>query len=308
VEGKVSPEPLNQQDIRERQSLKAQDLLALNFIRSSTPFVFRRHYRTGLRSHLFEVLEPGDVRKETQGIRVDEHLLFPRARPVKMLRLFRARFGNLEEALEEIDRVQLVIRYLAPDHVAASNEFLVSYRRQEIDDILLCGLQEYVPGEILNPWAPLDHQALADLLTRASSFFPDHTRTSLPERIQEVRNSVQSFVARIKEMARQAGYIPDLAGIGNLILTADGHLKLVDINNISPAFPEKPVYRDEHGYPVCDKSIEALSLLEKKILGIPFPEDDAFYKIFLAPERMKIVSQMVRAFTLSPEEGHEKMP
>lgn len=299
---------MNKYDIRERQSIEARDLLALNFIRSSTPFVFRRHYRTGLRSHLFEVLDPGDVQKENEGIQIHGHLIFPRAKPVKMLRLFRTHFGNLREALEETGRVQLIIRYLAPDHVAKSNEFLVSYRREEIDDILLCGLQEYVPGEILNPWAPLDHQALTDLLTRASSLFSDCMKAPLPQQIKKVRNSVQSFVARIKKMIRQAGHIPDLAGIGNLILTVEGQLKLVDINNISPVFPEKPVYRDEHGYPVCDKSIEALALLEKKVLGIPSPENDAFYRIFLAPERMSEVSRMVRAFTVSPEDGGEKMP
>ncbi len=296
------------QDIRDRPYIEVRDIVALNFIREPSKYLFRRHYRTGLRSHLFEVLKPGDVYRETEGIRVDGHLSFPRARPVKMLRLFRARFGNLEKALEEIGRVQLIIQYLAPDHVAESNEFLVSYRRQGINDILLCGLQEYVPGEILNPWAPLDDQALAEILTRASFLFAGHPKTPMPERIGQVRSGVRSFVARVKTMIRQAGHIPDLAGIGNLILTADGQLKLVDINNISPVSPEKSIFRDEHGYPVCDKSIEALALLEKKILGIACPEDDAFYKIFLEPERMRVVSQMVRTFTLSPDEGRQEMP
>lgn len=297
----MSPEPLNGCDIRGMPFIEARDLLGLNFIKSPAPFVFRRHYRTGLRSHLFEVLQPGDVQKETGGIRIHEHLVFPRARPVKMLRLFRARFGNLEEALEEIERVQLIIRYLAPGHVAKSNEFLVTYQTVDGREILLCGLQEYVPGEILNPWAPLDHQALAEIVTRASSLFPDHYKIPLGERIENAASQVRSFVANTKRMIRQAAHIPDLAGIGNLILTADGQLKLVDINNISPVSPEKPIFKDEHGYPVCDKSIEALALLEKKILGNPSPEDDAFYRLFLKPARMRAVSEMVRAFTLSPD-------
>lgn len=297
----MNGEPLNEYDIRQRQSLETKDLLALNFIRSSTPFVFRRHYRTGLRSHLFEVLKPADVQKETEGIRNHECLIFPRARPVKMLRLFRTRFRNLEEALEEIARVQLIIRYLAPDHVAKSNEFLATYQLGGTREILLCGLQEYIPGEILDPWAPLDDQALAEIVTRADPLFPDHHKISLAERIKNVTNQVRSFVANVKRMITKAAHIPDLAGIGNLILTANGQLKLVDINNISPVSPEKPIFKDEHGYPVCDKSFEALALLEKKILGNPTPEDDTFYKVFLEPKRMRVVSQLVRAFTLSPD-------
>lgn len=297
----MNGEPLNEYDIRQRQSLETKDLLALNFIRSSTPFVFRRHYRTGLRSHLFEVLKPADVQKETEGIRNHECLIFPRARPVKMLRLFRTRFRNLEEALEEIARVQLIIRYLAPDHVAKSNEFLATYQLGGTREILLCGLQEYIPGEILDPWAPLDDQALAEIVTRADPLFPDHHKISLAERIKNVTNQVRSFVANVKRMITKAAHIPDLAGIGNLILTANGQLKLVDINNISPVSPEKPIFKDEHGYPVCDKSFEALALLEKKILGNPTPEDDTFYKVFLEPKRMRVVSQLVRAFTISPD-------
>lgn len=297
----MNPEPLNDCDIREKPFIEVRDLLALNFIKSSVPFVFRRHYRTGLRSHLFEVLQPGDVQKETEGIRIDGQFSFPRARPIKMLRLFRARFGNLEEALQEIERVQLIIRYLAPDHVAKSNEFLVTYNHEGVNDILLCGLQEYIAGEILDPWAPLDDQALAEILTRASPLFPDHHKIPVAERIQNVRNQVRFFVAHVKRMITEAAYIPDLAGIGNLILTANGQLKLVDINNISPVSPEKPIFKDEHGYPVCDKSIEALALLEREILGTPSAEDDAFYRIFLKPARMRAVSEMLRAFTLSPD-------
>ncbi len=218
-----------------------------------------------------------------------------------MLRLFRTRFRNLEEALEEIARVQLIIRYLAPDHVAKSNEFLATYQLGGTREILLCGLQEYIPGEILDPWAPLDDQALAEIVTRADPLFPDHHKISLAERIKNVTNQVRSFVANVKRMITKAAHIPDLAGIGNLILTANGQLKLVDINNISPVSPEKPIFKDEHGYPVCDKSFEALALLEKKILGNPTPEDDTFYKVFLEPKRMRVVSQLVRAFTISPD-------
>lgn len=290
---------MNEYDIREKQFLETRDLFALNFIRKRTPFIFRRHFRTGLRSHLFEVLDPRDVKRETQGIRVDDQILFPRARPVKMLRLFRARFENLQKALEEIGRVKLVIRYLAPDHAARSNEFLVTYRLRGGREILLCGLQEYVPGEILNPWAPLDAQALGEILTRSEPLFPGNRSISLAQRIKNVTGHVRSFVAGVRKMITQTAHIPDLAGIGNLILSSEGHLKLVDINNISPVSPEEPIFKDEHGYPVCDKSIEALALLEKKILGHPSPENDRFYEAFLRPARMQAVSEMVHAFTFS---------
>ena len=292
---------MNVYDIRDRQYIEAQDLLTLNFIRSSAIFAFRRHFRTGLRSHLFEVLKPEDLKKESNGIHVGEYHIFPRATPVKMLRLFRARFAKLEEALEEIARVKLIIRYLAPNHVAKSNEFLVSYRIGGIREILLCGLQEYIPGEILDPWAPLDDQAVAELLNRASSPHAGYNKVPMPDRIENTKNQVRSFVSKVKKMIAQAGHIPDLAGIGNLIITADGQLKLVDINNISPISLDKSIFRDDHGYPVCDKSIEALALLERKVLGNPLPAGDALYRIFLEPARMRAVLEMVRTFTLSPE-------
>jgi len=291
---------LTPKDIRDKPYIEVADVVALNFIRHPSRYLFRRHYRTGLRSHLFEVLDPGDVEIEARGIRIGDYLSFPRARPLKMLRLFRARFGNLEEALEEIARVKLIMRYLAPAHIARSNEFLVTYRLGKSREILLCGLQEYVNGEILNPWGPLDDRALADMMQRASPTPAGRKKADPPKRIENVRSQVESFVSRVKKMIGQAGHIPDLAGIGNLILTGDGRLKLVDINNVSPVTLDKSVYTDDHGYPVCDKSIEALALLEKKILGRPLPEKDRIYETFLEPLRMEAVAQMVRNFKLFP--------
>jgi hypothetical protein len=300
--------PLEQLDIREKTVLQERDLLELNFIRNSPPVVFRRHFRAGLRSHLFEVLQPEEMRQEVHGIRIKGQLLFPRARPGKILRLFRNRFRNLEEALREIELVQLMIRFMGPGHVAQSQEFLVSYRHQGVEDILLCGLQEYISGEALNPWGPLDDQTLASLLERAPSPFSSPPAESLEERIRRAREDVGSFVGKVKQMISETNHIPDLAGVGNLILTPEGRLTLVDINNISPVFPGKQIYSDDHGYPVCDKSVEVLALLERKLLNAPSPEYDPLYAHFLDPDRMRFVSKMVRRFTRSPGKESEEMP
>ncbi len=298
---------LEKSDIRLKTVLQERDLLGLNFIRNSPPVVFRRHFRAGLRSHLFEVLQPEQVQREVRGIRIKGQLLFPRARPAKILRLFRTRFHDLQEALREIELVQLMIRFMVPGHVAQSQEFLVSYRHRGLHDILLCGLQEYIPGEILNPWGPLDDQVLANLLERATfSSFSQTPAESLNERIRRVREDVESFVGKVKLMISETNHIPDLAGIGNLILTPEGRLVLVDINNISPVSPGKQIYRDDHGYPVCDKSVEALALLERKLLNAPSPERDPLYEHFLDPDRMRLVSKMVRRFIRAPGKESEE--
>jgi hypothetical protein len=46
------------EDVREKASLNHEAVVGLNFIRDSAIFVFRRHYRQGLRSHIMEVLDP----------------------------------------------------------------------------------------------------------------------------------------------------------------------------------------------------------------------------------------------------------
>ena len=152
-----------QEDIRDRPDLSHQDVLKLGFIRDPGMFFFRKHYRTGLRSHIMEVLDPADIEKETTGVEVDGIMLYPRAEPLKMLRIFRTRFESMGEAEEELKRVKIVQTYLAPDHVARSQEFLVDYEFQGKRQMLLCGLQEYVRGEVLEPWSHLDKAYLASL-------------------------------------------------------------------------------------------------------------------------------------------------
>jgi hypothetical protein len=287
------------EDIRDRPYLSHQDVLELGFVRDPGMFFFRKHYRTGLRSHIMEVLDPAEVEKETTGVPVNGIRLYRQAQPLKMLRIFRARFESLPDAEQELKRVKIVQKYLAPDHVARSQEFLVDYAVQGRQDMLLCGLQEYVKGEILEPWAYLDNACLVSLARDMGvETGEDRVATSDPW-LQAVQEKAENLVRKLKQMVMEAAHVPDLAGVGNLILTRSGNIKLVDINNISRVAFDENIPLDDRGYPVCDKSIRVISLLEEKLLGRPPREDDPIYKRFLAPERTKKVKALEERFHLS---------
>lgn len=284
------------QDVREKPSLSADDVLRLNFIRQPGRYVFRRHYRQGLRSHIIEVLDPDDVAREKSGVVSDGIKWFPRAKPLKMLRIFRTRFTSAREAHAELQRVIIVATYLGNEGYARSNEFLVSYLWEARHDILLCGLQEYVEGLNIEPWGYLNADRLADNLLRprlGSQAAPALERNALVARI---RRSAVAFTDHVKQMIRETGYIPDLAGDGNLILTDAGDIKLVDINNISPVSFAPRIYIDEKGYPVCDKSIEALAEIEKRLASRPLDSQDPIYRTYLDSGRMIAVSGIEKEF------------
>ncbi len=286
-------------DIRDKLRLNHSDILKLNFIRSPGRFIFRRHYRAGLRSHIMAVLHPEDVKREKNGIEKDGVMWFPKAKPVKMLRVFRTRFALLDDAMQELKRVKVVEKYLAPEHMARSNEFLVDYRIKGECETLLCGLQEYVEGEILDPWGPLDRNCLWALFCRMADrekHQPGLEKDRIEKWSETVRNSVGKALTQIRKMIREAGLIPDLAGVGNMLLTPAGGIKLVDINNISQVSCETGIFCDDKGYPVCDKSMEALSLMEKKLLGRPLDKRDPVYGAFLDSERMKEVEALEKVF------------
>jgi hypothetical protein len=97
-------------------------------------------------------------------------------------------------------------------------------------------------------------------------------------------------------MISEVRFIPDLAGAGNLIVTRTGHVKLVDINNISPVAFDDAIPLDDKGYPVCDKSIEALALMEAKFLGRAIDGNEAVYRHFLDPARLERVRDHEAAF------------
>ncbi len=276
--------------------MNAETVQALNFIRPSGRFVFRRHYRQGLRSHILEVLDRGDVSREKQGIVSDGIKWFPRAKPLRMLRIFRTRFTDRRQADQELQRVMMIARYLGPDCYARSNEFLVSYQKEKQYDILLCGLQEYVEGLPLEPWGFLNPDRLAENLIRPGIGGQTSTEKDRATLIETIRRNAVDFVVRIRKMIDETGYIPDLAGDGNLLLTEDGLIKLVDINNISRLLFDDTVGVDDKGYPVCDKSVEALSQLQLKMASRRIDPADDLYRIYLNPDRMSAVQDIEREF------------
>jgi len=246
-----------------------------------------------------EVLRPEDLKKEVEGIDQEGIMWYPRARPVRMLRIFRTRFSSLQEAQKEIQRVKLIQRYLSPDFVAHSEEFLVDYKTNSTYETVLCGLQTYVEGEILDPWAPMDQFMIEDLFRRMSPLNASQTKQSLAPLLQKAREQLINFVAKIKQMIIEAHHIPDLAGVGNLLLTPEPKIVLVDINNISTVSFDGEIPLDDRGYPVCDKSIEALFLLEQKATTHPVKIEGSLYEIFLNPHRMRKVRAFERRFHLA---------
>ena len=284
---------MTQEDPRDKLSLTHEDVVAMNFVRAPGIYVFRRHYRAGLRSHIMQVLLREGLDWERTGVLTDGVRHFPKARPLKMLRIFRTRFKNLREVEEELARFKIVETYLAPLHMARSNEFVVDFVSRDKREPILCGLQEYMEGETINPWNRLDGEELASLRERMSDMMGAASRGDW---IATVRARAGEFVQRVKDLISKAGYVPDLAGSGNLILTPAGLIKLVDINNISRISPGSSIPLDDRGYPVCDKSVEALSMLEQNLVGHPPDPEDEIYKVFLDPVRMEKVRALERRF------------
>lgn len=270
-------------DIRDQAHLSGSEVKNLNFIKDSKSLVFRKYYRSGLRSHIFEVLLAEDVLKESRGEVIDGIRMFPRAKPLKMFRILRNRFENKSAVFQEIKKYNTLLKFLGEDLIALSEEFLVDYSGTGTRQIVLCGLQEYVAGPILDPWRLFGDASLMDIL---------HEQTL----VERAKNNIARFVEKVRQMIQHTGYIPDLAGIGNLILTRSGNLKLVDINNIVDVKLEDTILLDDKGYPSCDVSIEVLSILEKEILGKDIPLDDRLYRHFLAPERKKKVRAIEKEF------------
>ena len=283
-------------DIRDIQDINHADIRALNFIRSNASLYFRRHYRHGLRSHIMEILSAHDRRLENEGQIEDGIRSFPRAQPRKMLRLFRRQFDSVEQAIEEIRRLQILDRYLSTAFYAPSDEFIVDYWGPEGFSLMLCGLQEYIPGEDLDPWHHNPANQLSEICHRLTSEQYDTSRISHHDLCARIRQQANEFIARIKQMALEANYLPDLAGIGNILVTATGQIKLVDINNISRLRFDHQIHVDDKGYPVCDKSIEALALLEEHITGKVDLKHDPVYQHFFDPQRIDEVKLLEQAF------------
>ena len=278
-------------DIRNAEMVTGEEVRALNFINASPSHHFRRYFRQGLRSHIFEVLDAGDVLKETRGEVMSGVRWFPRAVPRKILRILRTRFDSLGQVLDEVRKYALVLETLGPELIAVSQEFIVEYTGAGRSEIVLCGLQEYVRGKVLDPWSLYGDIPL-------NAFYKAHFSGEVSEKSWMTRagDAVEAFVRRTRKMVMENGYIPDLAGNGNLILTPRGDLKLVDINNIIVVHCDDAILLDDKKYPSCDKSVEVLAILEQKILKNKNLLDDDLYGHFLTEERRTRVRQIEEVF------------
>jgi hypothetical protein len=286
-------------DIRDKSHITHEDVVALNFIRKPGAYVFRKYHKQGLRSHIMEVLNPEDVLKQSKGEILDGVRIFPWAKPLKILRIFRTKFFSTQEVFEEIKKLKIVEKYLPDDSYAKSDEFIVDYIWNKNRDFILCGLQEYVEGEVLNPWDPISEHQLAGLFFPTEGHGFSGFKMMSEQLIHKFYKKVEHFTACVKKMILEANYVPDFAGVENLLITPTGNIKLVDINNISKVVLGPKISLDDKGYPVCDKSIEAISMLEKKLLRKPIDNTEKLYKIFLDPQRMKEVSALEEKFHLS---------
>lgn len=244
-----------------------------------------------MRSHIFEVLAAEDLIKETDGEIVDGMRWYPRAVPKYMLRILRTRFSTLEQTLDEIKRYNLVLKFLGPELIAISNEFIVEYTGTGKREIVLCGLQEYVQGATLDPWGLVGQEPLE---TFYRSRFPSDKTNN--KRIARCCESIESFVKGMRKMITESGYVTDLAGNGNLLLTPTGNIKLVDINNIISVSKDDTILLDDKSYPSCDKSIEVLHILEDKILKTPNLSSDPLYNHFLSENRTTKVKSLEKQF------------
>ncbi|MDX2448439.1 MAG: hypothetical protein QNK29_14705 [Desulfobacterales bacterium] len=272
-------------DIRNKPTLSHEDILALNFIKHPCKYFFRNHFREGLRSRLMQVLKLSDITLETRGVIQHGIRMFPIAQPVAMLRIFKNKFSSRRAVQKEIDHYKFLQRWLTKSHYAVSSEFMVDYTRGRKKGILLCGLQEYVPGEAVDPW---HENALLKIESMMKGAHEGALNTTL--------ENLASFVDCIKNLIMKTGTIPDLAGVGNLIMTPLGVVKLVDINNISNLSMDHHIPKDDKGYPVSDKSIQALFQIETKILGRPRNAVDTLYRLYLDPQRMKEVREIETSF------------
>ncbi len=288
------------EDIRRQAHLSGEDLKRLNFIKDSDRFVFRKFYRSGLRSHIFELLRKEDVDQESTGVVEDGIRVFPRATPVKMFRIFRSRFGSKAEIFQEIIRYNLLLNHIGAQFIAQSEEFIADYRDQTgTGRIVLCGLQEYVSGQMIDPWRLSGPETIASLLSVMGHELPH------AERMERAMNQIAVFVAGIRKLMSETGYIPDLAGVGNLILTPGGGIKLVDINNIVLVKEDKYIHMDDKGYPACDVSVQVLAMIEEKILGRTDMDSDPLYQLFLKPDRVRQVKKIEQAFLRQLSVGYQ---
>ncbi len=287
---------MEQADILDLKRIEHADLVALNFIRTDAPYVFRAHFRSGLRSRIMEMLVPGDVTRERDGVVIDGIRRFPRARPVKMLRIFRRRFASLAEALLETRRFKILERHLGPDFIARSCEFYVDYGRGRPRAVVLCGIQDFVAGVGLNPWQVHRPGYAADLQRRLEAESRGCEPMAPADFSRCLRQQAERLIHRVQAMMGHDGLIPDLAGMRNLLVTDGPRILLVDINNIHPVVFDGDIPLDDKGYPVLDRSIDALERLGRGILNRSVLSTRSGYAAFFKPDRRLRVAALEDRF------------
>ena len=148
----------------------------------------------------------------------------------------------------------------------------------------------------MEPWGFINPDRLAENLIRPNIGAQVSTEKDRAVLIETIHRNAVDFVARVRKMIAETGHIPDLAGDGNLLLTDNGLIKLVDINNISRVDFGNTIQVDDKGYPVCDKSVEALSQLQIKMASQQLDPADRLYRTYLDPDRMSAVQDIEREF------------
>jgi len=243
-----------------------------------------------------EVLDASDVLKQNSGETVNGLRRYTWAKPSKILRIFRIKFKSLEDIFDEINKYKMIEKYLPPDSYSKSCEFVADYIRPGKRDFILCGLQDFIDGKVLILWDLFQKNYLKNLVVSMLDEGRNPLRMTLEQLIHRVQKKTDRFIGGLKKMILEEHYVPDLAGIGNLILTAFGDIKLVDINNISKVSFGPDISLDDKGYPVCDKSIEAISIMEQKLLDRSIDRTETIYQFFLDPQRMKAVKDLESKF------------
>ena len=131
-------------DIREMTHISHKDVMGLSFIKKQGNYVFRKYYKQGLRSQIIEILDSTDAIKQDKGEIINGIRFYPRARPLNILRIFRAQFESMENVFEEIKKYKILEDYLPPDAYSKSCEFVVDYIREGKRDYILCGLRAFM--------------------------------------------------------------------------------------------------------------------------------------------------------------------
>ncbi|MBT3408936.1 hypothetical protein HN415_09755 [Candidatus Woesearchaeota archaeon] len=267
-----------EENIRIKKFLDNSDIVNLNFINSDSPYVFRRHIYHGLRSHIFQMVKKTDVEYETKGKMIDGIKFFPNSKPVGLLRIYRAAFSSYNEIKKESNKIKLLEKYLSEENMAKSQEFVVNYKCNGNYEILLCGVQRYVDGNNIDPW---------------SDNYYD---------ISKEKGKI--FILKIKNLIYNESLIPDLSGYRNILKDSDNNFVLVDINNVLKVNVNSEIHLDSTGYPSVDKSVEALSLLEEKIVGKK-NNFEFIYNYFLRKDRMNEVNSIEKLWKLNYEKQQD---